>query len=76
MECVEFTGEDNDIQNAIEAIRQKFLYERQGNSYESRPRVNSNERNTGYNQRSDNNRGGYERNYDQPRTERTHPEHY
>ena len=59
MECVEFTGEDNDIQNAVEAIRQ-FVYERQGNSYESSPRVNSNERNTGNNQRSDNNRGYYQ----------------
>ncbi|KAL7018138.1 hypothetical protein ACKWTF_010652 [Chironomus riparius] len=89
MRTVEFQGEDQDIQNVTEVIRQRFLNERQGNSYESRPRINSNERNSGYNQRSDNNerssgytqrydnnRGGYGRNYDQTRNERSEPEHY
>ncbi|XP_070490328.1 probable ATP-dependent RNA helicase DDX43 [Chironomus tepperi] len=70
MRTVEFQGDDQDIQNVTEAIRQKFTYERLGNSYESRPRVYSNERNPGYNQRTDNNRGGYGRNYDQSRNDR------
>jgi len=74
MRTVDLQGEEQDIQSAIEAISQRFANESQGNSYEPRKRFpneslgNSYERSSsGYNQRSDSNRGGYGRNYDQPR---------
>ena len=70
MRTVEMQGEEQDIQNVIETIRQRFIQESRGDSYGSRQRVSSNERDTGYNQRSDSSRGGYGRNYEQPRNDR------